>query len=152
MTTIHSPGPARHRRATDRPEVHDVDSWLDPETSPLAVYADRDLPFAPVAVQRDRAVTASRAAGAAPAPAGIPRRLPAAAPARCGAGRPAASVPAVPAALGGGLRVWRTRTVVGLAAALVLVVAVLALVLGGAPSAGPGGGPGPGSVLTTGGR
>ena len=131
-TTIHTPAPARHRRATDRPEVREVDSWLDPETSPLAVYADRDLPFAPVAVQRDRGVVATRTAGAAPS---------------------SAALPTTPV---GGPHVRSTRTVVGLVAALVVVVAVLALVLGGAPStgpgAGPGGGPGPGTALSTGGR
>jgi hypothetical protein len=48
----------RHRREPDPYE--DDEPWLDPRTRPLAVYADRDLPFAPVAVQRDRGRVVTR--------------------------------------------------------------------------------------------
>lgn len=164
-TTIHPARTARHRRDPGVREPTE-DSWLDPETSPLAVYAERDLPFAPVAVQRERGVAVGRTsrAGASPPSVLVPARVPAAAPRRGAVARPTAApawrepmtsvrtVPAITATLVGGLRAWSTRTVLGLVVGLVVVVAVLALLLGGAPSSGPGGGPGAGTAPISGGR
>lgn len=65
------PADPRHRRPDEDPTdvgVPVADGWLDPDTAPLAVYRDRDLPYAPLAVQRDRARVAPAALpGAGPA-------------------------------------------------------------------------------------
>ncbi|NMO92157.1 hypothetical protein [Actinomycetospora sp. TBRC 11914] len=156
----------RHRREPG--PWDDGDVWLDPHTSPLAVYADRDLPFAPLAVQRDRgavrppepaaesdpwasrpapARTVAPARAVAPSRTAVPARAVVTAPPPSAAVVPSVEVVPAPRAAAFAVAAWRRNAlaVLGLAAALVVVVVVLAVTLGG-PSGGAGPLPGPGVV------